>query len=117
MSKYSFLLTTLFSVVTATAASTICSNIAMSEPLLIEPSSHFYERIYRNEEAFDFCAQQTLGFIVVSPKVRERLQKYYPIRETCINQVSSEALNSNSNALDSNSNVLSDDNADSITEN
>lgn len=83
-------------------ASIIGNDAAMSEPVLIDPTSRYYGEInnYRKEGyAYDFCYQQnTLGYIVVSREAAARLERWYAVDDTCIPPVSANTLQSNAGA-------------------
>jgi hypothetical protein len=87
MSKRAFLATVVLVWFTTATASMIGNDAAMSEPILIDPTSRYYGEInnYGGEGyAYDFCYQQnTLGYIVVSEEAAARLARWYPVRETC----------------------------------
>ena len=87
MSKRAFLATVVLMWFTTATASMIGNDAAMSEPVLIDPTSRYYGEInnYGGEGyAYDFCYQQnTLGYIVVSEEAAARLARWYPVRETC----------------------------------
>ena len=85
------------------------NDAAMSDPVLIDPSSRYYGDInnYGGEGyAYDFCYQQnTLGYIIFSRKTAERLEKRYSVRSRCqVFQVGqSVTLNLETNTLSLNS--------------
>ena len=99
MSKRSFLTAAFLVCFTTATASIIGNDAAMSDPILIDPSSRYYGEInnYRREGyAYDFCYQQnTLGYIIVSRQAAARLQKWYAVDDTCTPQVSTNTLQSN----------------------
>ena len=68
-------------------ASIIVPEIAMSNPILIDPSKQYQENDYimnRGGNAYDFCFDnKTLGYIVLSEAASERLVRRYPIRSNC----------------------------------
>jgi hypothetical protein len=100
MSKRAFLATVVLVWLTTVTASMIGNDAAMSEPVLIDPTSRYYGEInnYGGEGyAYDFCYQQnTLGYIVVSREAAARLVRWYAIDDTCTPPVSSNTLQSNS---------------------
>ncbi|MCA6504676.1 MAG: hypothetical protein IM585_10380 [Pseudanabaena sp. M135S2SP2A07QC] len=83
MSKRAFLATVVLVWFTTATASMIGNDAAMSEPVLIDPTSRYYGEInsYRREGyAYDFCYQQnTLGYIVVSRQAAARLERWYAV--------------------------------------
>ncbi len=87
MSKRTFLASIALVCFTTATASMIGNDAAMSEPILIDPTSRYYGEInnYRGEGyAYDFCYQQnTLGYIVVSRQAAARLQRWYAVDDTC----------------------------------
>lgn len=98
MSKRSFFATVVFLCFTTATTSIIGNDAAMSDPILIDPTSRSYGDInnYRTEGyAYDFCYQQnTLGYIVVSREVAARLERWYAVDDTCTPPVNT--LQSNS---------------------
>lgn len=112
MSKRAFLATVILLCSTTATALMMGNNAAMSEPILIDPTSRYYGEInnYRGEGyAYDFCYQQnTLGYIVVSRKAAERLENRYPVRSRCqvfqAGQSVSLNLETNTLSLDSQNN-------------
>jgi hypothetical protein len=100
MSKRAFLATVVLVWFTTATASMIGNDAAMSEPVLIDPTSRYYGEInnYGGEGyAYDFCYQQnTLGYIVVSREAAARLVRWYAIDDTCTPPVSANTLQSNS---------------------
>jgi hypothetical protein len=110
MSRYSFLVTVCLVGLATTAASTVGNDAAMSDPVLVGPNPTNYRQSssYTGLGAYryDFCFQQNIvGYIVLPREGIERLQKSYPFRETCSNQVNSEVLESNPDALSQNTGV------------
>jgi hypothetical protein len=98
MSKRSFLATVVLLCFSTATTSIIGDDAAMSDPILIDPTSRYYGDInkYRGEGyAYDFCYQQsTLGYIVVSRQAAERLERWYAVDDTCTPPVNT--LQSNS---------------------
>lgn len=98
MSKRSFLATVVLLCFSTATTSIIGNDAAMSDPILIDPTSRYYGDInnYRGEGyAYDFCYQQsTLGYIVVSRQAAERLERWYAVDDTCTPPVNT--LQSNS---------------------
>jgi hypothetical protein len=110
MSRYSFLRIACIGALAATAVSTAGNDAAMSDPVLVGPKPANYRQSSSytglDEYRYDFCFQQnTIGYIVLTRESIERLQKSYPIRETCSGQVNSEVLDSNSDTLSQNTGV------------
>lgn len=98
MSKRSFLTTVFLLCFTSVTTSIIGNDAAISDPILIDPTSRYYGEInnYRTEGyAYDFCYQQnTLGYIVVSREAAARLERWYAVDDTCTPPVNT--LQSNS---------------------
>lgn len=93
MSKFSSVATAFLFCFTTAIASIIGNDAAMSDPVLVDPSSRYYEISRTIGYAYDFCLNQnTLGYIVVSEKADERLQRWYSIEGKCSVQSASESL-------------------------
>jgi len=91
MSKRTFLASVVLVWFTTATALMIGNDAAMSDPVLIDPTSRYYGEInnYRREGyAYDFCYQQnTLGYIVVSRQAAARLERWYAVDDTCSSPV------------------------------
>lgn len=100
MSKRSFIATVVLLCFTTATISIVSNDAAMSDPILIDPSSQYYgQAAYTGESgyAYDFCYQQnTLGYIVVSRQAAARLERWYAVDNTCTPPVSANTLQSNS---------------------
>jgi hypothetical protein len=100
MSKRTFLASVVLVWFTTATALMIGNDAAMSDPVLIDPTSRYYGEInnYRREGyAYDFCYQQnTLGYIVVSRQAAARLERWYAVDDTCSSPVNT--LQSNAGA-------------------
>jgi hypothetical protein len=83
MSKRAFLATVVLMWFTTATVSIIGNDAAISEPVLIAPTSRYYGEINnygREGYAYDFCYQQnTLGYIVVSRQAAARLERWYAV--------------------------------------
>lgn len=100
MSKFPSIATAVLFCFTTAIASIIGNDAAMSDPVLIDPSSQYYERSRTIGYAYDFCLNQsTLGYIVVSETANKRLQRWYSIDEKCFAQSVVESQSSSPSPL------------------